>query len=117
MGYTGLALGTSIAALINAGLLLVLLRRHLEGIEDARIADSLGRIAVASIAMGLAAVWLYGQMSELLPGNALVPQIVRLVVAIGGAVAVLAFAAYVLSIKEFQQGVDLVLRRFRRLKR
>jgi putative peptidoglycan lipid II flippase len=117
MGYTGLALGTSIAALINAGLLLVLLRRHLEGIEDARIADSLGRIAVASIAMGLAAVWLYGQMSALLPGNALLPQIVRLAVAIAGAVAVLAFAAYILSIKEFQQGVDLVLRRFRRLKR
>jgi putative peptidoglycan lipid II flippase len=117
MGYTGLALGTSIAALINAGLLLVLLRRHLEGIEDARIADSLGRIAVASIAMGLAAVWLYGQMSELVPGNALLPQIVRLAVAIAGAVAVLAFAAYLLSIKEFQQGVDLVLRRFRRLKR
>jgi putative peptidoglycan lipid II flippase len=114
MGYTGLALGTSIAALINAGLLLVLLRRHLEGIEEARIVDSLGRIAIASIAMGLAAVWLYGEMLDLLPGNALLPQIVRLGVAIGGAMGVLAFSAYVLSIKEFQQGVDLVLRRFRR---
>jgi hypothetical protein len=56
-------------------------------------------------------------MSELVPGNALLPQIVRLAVAIAGAVAVLAFAAYLLSIKEFQQGVDLVLRRFRRLRR
>jgi hypothetical protein len=53
-------------------------------------------------------------MLDLLPGNGLLPQIVRLGVAIGGAVGVLAFAAYVLSIKEFQQGVDLVLRRFRR---
>ena len=92
----------------------MLLRRHLEGIEDVRVADSLGRIVIASIAMGLAAVWLHGQMLELLPGNALLAQIVRLGVAIGGAVGVLAFAAYVLSIKEFQQGVDLVLRRFRR---
>ena len=45
MGYTGLALGTSIAALLNAGLLLVLLRRHLEGSKDARVADSLAASA------------------------------------------------------------------------
>jgi putative peptidoglycan lipid II flippase len=114
MGYTGLALGTSIAALINAGLLLVLLRRHLGGLEDLRVADSLGRIAVASLAMGLAAVWLYGVMEEAMPSSTLAAQVVRLSVAIGGAVGVLAGAAYVLAIKEFQQGVNLVLRRFRR---
>jgi hypothetical protein len=53
-------------------------------------------------------------MFDLLPGNALLAQIVRLGVAIGGAMGVLSVAAYVLSIKEFRQGVELVLRRFKR---
>ena len=35
LGYRGLALGTSLAALFNASVLLVLLRRHLDGLEDA----------------------------------------------------------------------------------
>jgi hypothetical protein len=64
--------------------------------------------------MGLAAVWLYSLMLDLLPGSALVRQALRLGVSIGGAVGVLAFASSVLKIKEFQQGLDLVLRRLRR---
>ena len=114
MGYTGLALGTSIAALLNAGLLLYLLARKLDGLEGPRVADSLARIGIASAAMGLTAYWLEGVMRGALPGDALAMQVVRLGVVIGGAVGVLTLAASVLSIKEFDQGVDLVLRRFRR---
>ena len=55
MGYRGLALGTSIAALLNAGLLLVMLRRRLGGIEGGAIAGALARIAVAAALMGAAA--------------------------------------------------------------
>ncbi len=114
MGYRGLALGTSIAALLNATLLLVLLRRHLHGIEGARVAGSLVRISLASIAMGAAAVWIQDVMAALVPGNAAPAQTLRLGTSIGGAVGVLALAAYLLRIKEFHDGVDLVLRRFRR---
>ena len=42
MGYRGLALGTSIAALFNAALLMFFLRRRLDGIEGGRVAGSLG---------------------------------------------------------------------------
>jgi putative peptidoglycan lipid II flippase len=114
MGYTGLAIGTSIAALLNAGLLLFLLARQLDGLDGPRVADALARIGIASGVMGLTAYWLYGVISGALPGDALVLQLVKLGVAIGGAVGVLAASAFVLSIKEFNQGVDLVLRRFRR---
>jgi hypothetical protein len=48
-----------------------------------------------------------------LPGTGLLIQIVRLSTAIAAAVGVLAAAAYVLRIKEFQDGLALVLRRFR----
>src|SRR5687768_5797547 len=50
MGYRGLALGTSITALINASVQLWLLRREINGLEGARIASSTSRtIAAAAI--------------------------------------------------------------------
>ena len=55
MGFRGLALGTSIAALFNATLLMILLRRQLKGIEAPRILAFLLRILVAAAAMGIAA--------------------------------------------------------------
>ena len=54
-GYRGLALGTSLTALLNAGLLMLLLRRRLDGLHVRHLATVLGRVALASLAMGLAA--------------------------------------------------------------
>ena len=54
IGYRGLALGTSIAALFNAAGLLWLLRRRLAGLDDRRILSSLSRIVIASIVMASA---------------------------------------------------------------
>jgi putative peptidoglycan lipid II flippase len=114
MGYEGLALGTSVAALLNAGLLLVMLSRHLGGLDGGRVLDSLVRIIVASAVMGLAATGLERLMAGLVPGSRLAPQVLRLGVSIGGAVAVLALAAHLLKIKEFGDGVAMVMRRFGR---
>jgi len=61
MGYQGLALGSAIAALSNGALLLVLLRRRLDGLEGDRIADSfarlLGRTLVDAGHDPVAALW------------------------------------------------------------
>ena len=38
LGYRGLALGTSITAIVNASVQLFLLRREIDGIEGSRIA-------------------------------------------------------------------------------
>jgi putative peptidoglycan lipid II flippase len=113
MGYQGLALGTSIAALFNATMLLFFLRRRLGGIEGGRVAGSLARILAASAAMGAAAIGVETAVASWLPGSGLVVQIVRLSAAIGAAVGVLAAAAYALRIREFHEGLALVLRRFR----
>ncbi|HEX7284270.1 MAG TPA: murein biosynthesis integral membrane protein MurJ, partial [Vicinamibacterales bacterium] len=48
MGYRGLALGTSITAILNATVQLLLLRREIGGLEGARIAASLGRVLAAA---------------------------------------------------------------------
>ena len=114
LGYRGLALGTSIAALFNATLLLILLRRHLGGLGGGRVLASLIKIVLASAAMGAAAFAVDAWLPALLPGNELVPQLTRLGAAIGAALLVLALAAHLLHISEFRRGVALVTRRFSR---
>ena len=114
MGYRGLALGTSIAALLNASLLLVMLRRRLDGIGGRAIADALLRIGVAAAMMGVAAAGADAFLRMQLPSERLIPQIVRLGASIGVALAVLAAAAHVLRVPQFAQGMAMVTRRFRR---
>jgi putative peptidoglycan lipid II flippase len=117
MGYVGLALGTSIAAVFNASVLLVLLRRHLGGLNGGRMAGSLARIVLASAAMGAAAVFAETWLTVWLPGDAIGWQVARVVATIGVALAVLAAAAWALRIREFNDGTAIVLRRFRRTDR
>ena len=114
LGYRGLALGTSIAALFNALVLMTLLRRQLHGIEGKRIADAFVRIAAASVAMGIATITCDRALNIWFPGDALLLQLFRLSVVIAASLAVLAGAAHVLHVREFRQGMALVVRRFGR---
>jgi len=114
MGYRGLALGTSMAALLNASLLLIMLSRRLEGIEGRAIANALARIAVAAAIMGAATVGVYGVLVAAWPSGRLIPQIIRLGATIGVALAVLAVSAHVLRVPQFAEGVALITRRLRR---
>ena len=117
MGFRGLALGTSIAALFNAVVLIVILRRSLGGLEDGRIIGSLGKIAVASTIMGLVCVGVDAAGMQWLPGQGLGVQIIRLAVTIAASLASLAAAAHALHIREFRESVALVSRRLRRTTR
>jgi putative peptidoglycan lipid II flippase len=114
MGYRGLALGTSIAALLNASLLLVMLSRRLGGIEGRAIASGLARIAIATAVMGAATVGIHGLLAAQLPGNRLVPQIIRMAVTIAVALGVLAIAAHLLRVPQFAAGAAMITRRLRR---
>ena len=108
MGYRGLALGTSIAALLNASTLLVLLHRRLGGLEESRVLVSFGKIALASILMGVAAGGTDLLLSRWLAGAGVGAQVVRLIATIGAALGVLAASAHLLRIDEFRRGVRLV---------
>src|SRR5204863_461336 len=55
LGFRGLALATSKAALADGGLLVLLLRRRLDGIEGERLMIVLSRVLAASAAMAVAA--------------------------------------------------------------
>jgi len=113
LGYRGLALGTSIAALFNAIVLLVLLHRRLGGLNGRRLLGSLTRIAIASLAMGAAAVTMDRVLTAWLPGEAIILQIIRVGSTIAVAIGVLAAGAWLLRIREFTRGVALVTRKLR----
>ena len=83
------------------------------GFEGGRVAGSMVRITVASALMGIAAVAADTTAGAWLPGPGLIPQVIRLTATIGIAIGVLSAAAYVLRIKEFREGVTLVVRKFR----
>jgi putative peptidoglycan lipid II flippase len=120
MGFSGLALGTSIAANLNAWLLLWLLRGRITGIDGRRVLLSFAKIIAASAAMAVAAVaaetW-FRHLLPVAPGIGTVSttllRSVRVFGAIGVGIAVLALAAWMLRIEEFQQAVARVRSRLR----
>jgi putative peptidoglycan lipid II flippase len=110
LGYRGLALGTSVAALFNAGALIWFLHRRLDGLDDRRVLSSFARIIVASLVMGVAAVAIDRALSAWIPGTAFVVQAARLFVTILSALLVLALAAHELRIREFREGLALIVK-------
>lgn len=115
MGYRGLALGTSITAIVNASAQLLLLRREINGIGGARIAASLARVLIASAAMSAATWGAYRGFEYLVPGDALFAQILRLAATIGIALLTLVATAQLLRIPEFAEARDLIIGRLRRM--
>ncbi len=116
MGYSGLALGTSIAAMVNATIQVVTLRQQLGGIHGRRLAMTSVKVLIASLAMAVAA-WLADTwLRALAPGEAIGLQAVRVLGAILIALAVLAIAASLLRLREFEESRALVLGRLGRLR-
>lgn len=72
MTLGGLALSNSVATTAEMVVLLVIIRRRLEGLEGRRMLSSLARIGVATAAMGFVAgalAWLLGEYSAWLAGG------------------------------------------------
>jgi putative peptidoglycan lipid II flippase len=120
MGFRGLALGTALAAVLNAGALLLLLDRRLDGLETKRTAVAFVKILAASVAMGAVAWWTADRLESVLPaGRAIVMSIdvftgARLLGGILAGLAVLGAAARLLRIEEFDEAFTRVLRRLGR---
>ena len=101
MGYQGLALGTAIAAILNALILMILLHRRLDGIDGARLGITFIKIVVASIIMGSVAVVTERYLADIWPSALLSVQILRLSITIAASVLVLCGAAQALRMDEF----------------
>jgi putative peptidoglycan lipid II flippase len=114
MGFTGLALGTAIAANVNALLLLVLLSRRIGGVDARRMVLSFGKILLASAVMAAAAWGLESWLSQVWPGTGLWVRLIRVGVAIAASIGVLALSAWVFRIEEFNMAVARVRSRLGR---
>jgi len=113
-GYAGLAAGTALASILNASLLYVLLRRRLGSLQGTRLMSTLARMAVASALMGGVAWGLHDYVSAHGPaGDATLLQIVRVGLSILVALIVLAAAAKLLRVEEFDEAFGRILRRLR----
>jgi len=113
MGIRGLALGTSIAAIVNAAILLVVLRTALGTIGAAHLTRTIARTAIAATAMALTAYAVHHWLLRAEAGHLI--DALRLVVAIGAGLGVLAGAARLLGIQEFEQALGLMRERVQKL--
>ncbi len=111
MGYRGLALGTAIAALFNAGALLFLLRGRLRGLDGRSTTLAFLKILAASAAMGVAAHLTIVWIEHVMPGTSVLLKAVRVFAAIAAGVAVLIATAHLLRIEELGEALRRVLRR------
>ena len=113
-GYAGLGAGTALASLLNATLLYILLRRRLGQLQGGRLFSTVVRIGIASAVMGMAAWGLHAWLAAgLLSGDAFVMQVLRVGISIGVAMVVLAGAAKVLRVEEFDEAFGRIVRRLR----
>ena len=108
MGFRGLALGTSIAAMANGGTLFWLLRRHLRRLEATRLLRTGAKIVVSAVVMAAMAVAVERFANSIAPGSGTVIQAVRLLAAILCALAALGATAKLLRIEEFDDAAGRV---------
>ena len=102
LSYPGLALGTGLAALANAGILFWLLRRRLGGLDDKRVITALVKIVLASLVMAAFAWGVEHELAIYWPGHELWRRAIRVGLAIAAGLGSLALAARILRLEEFE---------------
>jgi putative peptidoglycan lipid II flippase len=102
LSYPGLALGTGLAALANAGILFWLLRRRLGGLDDKRVLTALVKIVLASLVMAAFAWGVEHELAIYWPGHELWRRAIRVGLAIAAGLGSLALAARILRLEEFE---------------
>ena len=113
MGFAGLALATSLAAIVNGALSLFALRARVDGIRGRDLGATFAKVLGASAVMAVAVEATSRGMTALAPGDAEIVQALRLFVAIGVGVVALAAAGHLLGITEVSAFLLALRRRTR----
>ena len=114
MGYQGLALGTSIAAIVNAIALLTLLNQRLHGLDIQRVFVTFLKIGLSSLVMGLSAASAHEWLDAFWNDQSFLARLSTVGVSITIAVAVLAMSARFLRLSEFRELSNQVFRKLGR---
>jgi putative peptidoglycan lipid II flippase len=110
-GFRGLAAGTAIAATVNAGLLLWLLRGRIGSLDGGQNARAFVKITIAALLMGLAAWGTQHGLETALTGPGTPLRAVRVFGSIAVGLGVLVAVARVLHIEEFKEALARVTSR------
>jgi len=111
MGYLGLALATSVAALVNASLCLFLLRAQLQGLGGRLLAPALAKVVAAAAVMALAVVASRAVLPASLLQGGTASQGIALLVMIGSGLLCLVGTAHLLGIEELDVVGTMVRRK------
>jgi putative peptidoglycan lipid II flippase len=111
LGFRGLALGTAIASVFNAAVLMFMLRRRLDGLEMPAIASDFVRILLAASMMGAAAWGTCAVLETWLPGASFTLRLLRVSASIAIGILVLLLAARILRLEDFDIARRRVLSR------
>jgi putative peptidoglycan lipid II flippase len=108
LGFRGLAVATSMAAIVHGALSLVLLRRQLGRIGGRQLTMTFLKIVMASGVMALVVAVASHELALWIPGDRLGAQLVRLSVTIVFGLVAVAVSARLLSISEFDSVVEQI---------
>jgi putative peptidoglycan lipid II flippase len=111
MKWSGLALATSITAIVNLAILTVLARRRLKLLALRPVIRSALGSLVAALACGAAAGVVLAAGWSLLPGDGLLERLARVVVPIGAGGAAFVLTAHLLRLPELREMVGVLRRR------
>jgi putative peptidoglycan lipid II flippase len=115
-GHVGLAFSTSSVALVNFALLVVFMRRRLDGIGGRRLGLTALRICIAALPMA-AAAWISSEIASALPLHHLALRLVQVIASIGTAVIVFYASCRLLGVEELHEAVSAVAGKFIRARR
>lgn len=115
-GHVGLAFSTSTVALVNFLLLAIFMRRRLGRLEEGRLALTVLRIGIASLAMA-AAAWFISAFALTLPLHGTALHLVTVAAAIAGAAVVFYLSCRMLHIRELDEAIDAIAGRFLRTRK
>jgi len=113
LGFGGLALGTSIAMMANGAVLLVLLRRHLDGLDERILSMTFLKIVLASCVMAATSFAVSHLFGGVTTGRGLALQGAQVAASISAGLAVLIVAAKMLHIREFEEALSSVTARLK----
>ncbi len=113
-GHIGVALATSIVAIVNFLALTFLMRRKIKRLEGREIFSSFIKIIIASLLMSAICYGSYYLLTNYFGAKTLIVKLIEAFVpiALGGLVFVI--SAKILGIKQLNQAFDAVMRKFRR---
>jgi putative peptidoglycan lipid II flippase len=111
MQERGLALSTSVNAVLNCSALYFIMQRRLNGIEGRRTAIALGKILLASAAMGVVC-WVISAGVSRFAGESFIARLVNVTASVALGAGTFYLGALLLGIEELKAATAALARRF-----